>query len=73
MLIIRVLANGLSRESATCFDFLFELTLAQNMVLIAMVVFPELYMAARSIEKIFGEEGQGVEWTVVIIGHLRWR
>jgi hypothetical protein len=72
MLIIRVLANGLSGESVTCFDFLFELTLAPNMVLIARVVFPELYMTARSTEKVFVEKGQGVEWTVIEIGHL-WR
>jgi hypothetical protein len=73
MLIIRVLANGLSRGSVTCFDFLFELTLAQNMVLIARVVFLELHMTARSTEKVFVEEGQGVEWTVVRVGHLWWR
>jgi hypothetical protein len=35
------------------------------MVLIVRVMFPELCMTARSIEKVFGEEGQGVEWTVV--------
>jgi hypothetical protein len=42
------------------------------MVLIARVVFPRLYMAARSIEKVFVEEGQGVEWTVIRVGHLWW-
>jgi hypothetical protein len=73
MLIIRVLANCLSRESITSFAFLFELPLAQNTVFIARVVFSELYMTARSTEKVFGEEGYGVEWTVVRIGHLWWR
>lgn len=40
------------------------------MVLIARVVFPELYSTARSIEKVFVEEGSGVEWTVYRVGHL---
>jgi hypothetical protein len=40
------------------------------MVLIARIVFPELYTTARAIEKVFVEEGQGVDWTVVRVGHL---
>jgi hypothetical protein len=42
------------------------------MVLIARVVFRELCITARLIEKVLGEEGQGVEWTVVRVGHLWW-
>jgi hypothetical protein len=37
---------------------------------IARVVFPELWTTARSIERVFVEEGEGVEWTMFRVGHL---
>jgi hypothetical protein len=63
----RILAPcaGAANQEGESFHFV-----AWILVLIARVVFPELYTTARSIERVFVEEGEGFEWTVVRVGHL---
>jgi hypothetical protein len=39
-------------------------------VIARVVVFQDLWATARSIERVFVEEGEGVDWTVFRVGHL---
>jgi hypothetical protein len=45
--------------------------LSALLTLFARAVFPELYTTARSIENVFQEHGEGLEWTVFRVGRLQ--